>query len=132
MTLELLPEIKKNISDRIVNLFKEQGAKAAFTKLYTILPIPIRLLVKEEKFVSFCIQNQDKFFGNKVKTKKATKKSAVKKPAKKAAAKKTTTKKVAVKKATPKKVTKKTAVKKAAKKTVTKKAVAKKAAKSKK
>jgi hypothetical protein len=83
MTIEqLIPEAKKLINEKIMNAFKEQGAKVAFTKIYTLLPVAIRLFVKEEDFVNFCIHHQDKLFGNQNSVKKtATKKNAVKKNA---------------------------------------------------
>lgn len=125
MTLEqLLPEAKKFISDKVVYIFKEQGAKAAFAKLYTFLPIAIRLFVKEEAFINFCMQHQDKLFGNQ---KPVTKESKVKKVAVKKVVKKAATKKIAVKKAAPKKVVAKKVVNKAAvKKVAAKKSATKK------
>ena len=116
MTLEqLIPEAKKFISDKVVNIFKEQGAKAAFAKLYTFLPVAVRLFVKEEAFIDFCMQHQDKLFGKQQPTKKVTTKKVVKKAvSKKAAAKKAAPKKAVTKKIVKKATTKKSVAKKAA------------------
>lgn len=105
MTLEqLLPEAKKLISDKVMNAFKEQGAKVAFAKIYTFLPVPIRLFVNEEAFISFCVEHQEKLFGDQQSAKKvAPKKNAVKKAASKNIAKTKEVKKAVAKKAVPKK-----------------------------
>lgn len=105
MTLEqLLPEAKKLISDKVINVFKEQGAKVAFAKLYTFLPVAIRLFVKEEAFINFCMQHQDKLFGKQHPVKKTTtKKAAPKKVAVEKVVKKEVVKKIVAKKAASKK-----------------------------
>jgi hypothetical protein len=81
MTLEqLLPEVKKLINDKLIDVFKKHGAKVAFTKLYTLLPVAVRLFMKEEAFVEFCIQHHAKLLGNQLTVKKViTKKAGPKK-----------------------------------------------------
>ncbi len=110
MTLEqLLPLAQSLINNNVIKTFKEQGAKVAFTKIYTFLPVAIRLFIKEEAFINFCLKHQDKLIGNKehvkntstdkTRIKKAvTKKNVVKKVVKKAAAKNIIAKKTVAKK----------------------------------
>ena len=83
---QLLPQVKKLISDNTLKVLSAEGPKMAIKGIYNILPGPIRLFVKEEAFITFCLSHQDKLFG------KATPKKAAKKAVKKSA-KSTSTKK---------------------------------------
>lgn len=97
---QILPEAKKLINDKVLEIVKEKGPKVALAKVYNMFPFYIRAVVKEDAFVNFCLTHQDKIFGAtataKVAPKKAVKKVAVKKVAVKA-----------VKKVAPKKIAKK-------------------------
>lgn len=94
---QLLPQVQKLISDKTFNVLSTEGPKVAIKGLYNVLPGAIRLFIKEETFVAFCLSHQEKLFPKS------------KLPAKKSAAKKASVKKVkapakaAGKKAAPKK-----------------------------
>lgn len=101
---KLYAEANRLVNDKIIAILKEQGPKVAFAHLYTLMPLPLRLLVKEDAFINFCIANKDRITG-KPQTKKAA--------PKKVAARKAVTTKTAVKKvAEPKTAARKTAAKK--------------------
>lgn len=94
---QLLPQVQKLISDKTFNVLSTEGPKVAIKGLYNVLPGAIRLFIKEETFVTFCLSHQEKLFP---KSKLPAKKSVVKK----ASAKKVNAPaKVASKKAAPKK-----------------------------
>lgn len=100
MIESVITEAKKLLNDKVIATLKEQGPKVALQKLYILLPSPVRLFVKEEAFVKFCLTHQDKIFG------KSSQVKPVKKIVKKAstvAVKKTTTTKTVAKKPTEKK-----------------------------
>jgi|694.fasta_scaffold00997_25 hypothetical protein len=96
MLESIITEAKKLVNDKIISTFKSEGPKIAFSKLYILLPGTLRLFVKEETFVNFCIANQSILFGN-IKNEGSVKKKTVKK---------SSPKKLAVKKQ-PKKAVKK-------------------------
>jgi hypothetical protein len=75
----LLPQIQKLVSDKMINALKKEGPKSIAKGIYTMLPGAIRILIKEDTFVSFCLTHQDKIFGKTPVAKKPIKKSATKK-----------------------------------------------------
>jgi hypothetical protein len=80
---QLLPQVQKLMTDQL----KKKGPKA-FVKVYSFLPIGVRLVVKEKTFVDFCMSHKDKILGKPAPAKKA---KAASKP--KASAKQTKGKK---------------------------------------
>lgn len=78
---QLLPQVQKLVSDKILKLLSDEGPKVAIKGVYTMLPGAIRLFIKEEAFVEFCLLHQEKLFGKaKTQRKKApVKKSSTKK-----------------------------------------------------
>lgn len=109
----ILSKISNQSSDFLTN---EKGLRQALTVGYEFLPVFVRLLISEDKFVEFCIKHKEKLFKSvKSKTKKPKQvtKIIVSKP-KIVAVKNTavTAKKEAVVKKTPKAAAKKTATKK--------------------
>jgi hypothetical protein len=83
MSAEIIPHIQKLVTDSIVKSFNKDGPKVVAKGLYTLLPGVVRLMIKEDSFVNFCIEHQETIFG----------KTTAKKSAKKATAKRPTTKK---------------------------------------
>lgn len=58
-----LPEIKKNVKKSFKNLSKnalnnEKVMETVFRKSYQFLPLPVRLIVDQDKYVKFCFQNK--------------------------------------------------------------------------
>lgn len=107
----LLPQIQKHISEKAIETLKGQAPKVIFTSVYNMMPYPVRVMVKEDSFVKFCITHQEKLFGTDTSVKKSVSiKKAI--PVKKA---------IAVKKSAPQKAPIKKAVKTPAKKSGNKK-----------
>jgi hypothetical protein len=78
MTLEsILPIVQGLISDKVLNTIQKEGPKVAAKAIYTMLPSPARMFIKEETFVTFFLSNKNKIIDTKAK--KPTKKVAVKK-----------------------------------------------------
>lgn len=94
---QLLPQVQKLISDKTFKVLSTEGPKVAIKGLYNVLPGAVRLFIKEETFMTFCLSHQEKLFP---KSKLPAKKSAVKKPS---AKKSKTPVKAASKQAAPKK-----------------------------
>lgn len=99
---QLLPQVQKLISDKTFSVLSTERPKVAIKGLYNVLPGAVRLFIKEETFVTFCLSHQEKLFP---KSKLPAKKSASKKAsAKKAQAPaKSASKKVTIKKSASKK-----------------------------
>ena len=62
---EHLPKIQealqKTVSEPALVAAKDDAAcEVMFTQVYKILPLPVRLLVKKDVFVKYCIANRDK------------------------------------------------------------------------
>lgn len=95
---QLLPQVQKLISDKTLSVLSTEGPKVAIKGLYNILPGAVRLFIKEETFVTFCLSHQEKLFPkSKLPAKKPAVKKASAKKAKapaKAASKKAASKKV--------------------------------------
>jgi hypothetical protein len=58
------PMIKQQFQDKLGNdlrnhLADPEKAVAASKMVYSVLPMPVRLIVKEEVFVQFCLQHKD-------------------------------------------------------------------------
>jgi len=81
MTETLIPQIQKLISDETIANLKSKGMPVVIKGLYSMLPSPVRFVVKEESFTAFCMSNQEKIFGGKQSSKKAIKKTTPKKQA---------------------------------------------------
>jgi hypothetical protein len=90
-----LPDIKKLITKNVLQ--NATAMKALLSKAYVTLPFPVRMIVKEETFVSFCMERKHLLFGEEEKA-ILQKKSPAKKAIKKAPAKKAVIKKPAKKK----------------------------------
>lgn len=70
MTLEhLLPDVRTIIANKVVPLlniqtigkaFDDEKKEAVFRTAYEFLPAPIRLLVSQDTFISFCVSNRSK------------------------------------------------------------------------
>ena len=57
---KILAKVSQKSSDFLTN---EKSHKNAFVLGYEFLPLVIRLLISEDKFVNFCMENKEKFFG---------------------------------------------------------------------
>jgi hypothetical protein len=86
----IIPQIQKLLSTNAVSNIKGQATNIAFKKIYSLMPIAVRLIVKEETFVHFCEKHKHKIFG-------VVESSAAKRPIKKLAAKKILKKAIAKK-----------------------------------
>jgi hypothetical protein len=94
MLENIITEAKKLVNTKILTALKTEGASVAFSKLYVLLPGAIRLFIKEETFIKFCVEHKEKIFGAEIKKQTVKKASTKKIPAKKKlATKKTTVKK---------------------------------------
>jgi hypothetical protein len=72
---KILAKVSKTSSDFLSN---EQSQKNALVVGYEFLPLVIRLVISEDKFVNFCMEHKEKFFGKpKTATKKATAKTSI-------------------------------------------------------
>lgn len=83
---QLLPQVQKLISNKTLEILSAEGPKVAIKGLYNLLPGAIRLFVKEDAFVAFCLSHQEKLFGkpaSKKPAKKAVKKGVKSSPSKK-------------------------------------------------
>lgn len=58
-----LPDVKKFVSKNILE--NKTAMKNALSKGYNILPFVVRVIVKEETFVNFCLENKHAIFGGK-------------------------------------------------------------------
>lgn len=65
---EYLPKIRAIVQSKIGSLAQEvvqndESMSLIFSKLYEALPLAVRLVIKQDKFVAFCMENRDKLIG---------------------------------------------------------------------
>lgn len=87
----LLPTVRKILNDKAQSFAKGDGPKVVFKSVYNMLPGAIRLVVKEDSFVEFCMTHKNKLLSENIKQPKAGAKTQAKKVTK-LAHKKTTKK----------------------------------------
>lgn len=52
--------VKEHLGPKAAEIAKDDAKlTAAFKNIYTVLPAPVRLAVKEDKFVEFCFAHKD-------------------------------------------------------------------------
>lgn len=58
---KVVPKLKK---ENLSHLAADQVFKEVFKNTYTFLPAPVRLVIDEETFVNFCLNNKSKLLGD--------------------------------------------------------------------
>ena len=84
---EQLPFIRQLMTEKALGLAKEHGLnflqdndklRPLFETTYQALPLPLRVLVRQETFITFCLSQKDNLLGNLVPpTAKATQNTSV-------------------------------------------------------
>ena len=56
---------KENVGSIVLEEVKDDNTmKTLFTTIYKQLPLPVRLLIKKDIFIQYCLKHRDRFIGN--------------------------------------------------------------------
>ena len=61
---EQIPKLRSKVDEILKKSgqgIEAYGAEKLFGEVYDLLPLAVRLVIKKDKFVSFCIANQNQF-----------------------------------------------------------------------